>query len=59
MFFLSFPLAPCTEYLCSLFPLHNLDDKGVFDKGIDPHGQLHNSGEVGRKQCGGYKANKI
>ena len=49
MVFLSFPLAPCTEYLCSLFPLHNLDDKVVFDKGIDPHGQLHNSGENGLK----------
>ena len=45
MVFLSFPLAPFTEYLCSLFPLHNLDDKVVFDKGIDPHGQLHSSGD--------------
>ena len=49
MVFLSFPLASCTEYLCSLFPLHNLDDKVVFDKGIDPHGQLYNSGENGMK----------
>ena len=31
MVFLSFPLAPCTEYLCSLF----LFFKAVFDKGIE------------------------
>ena len=49
MFFLYFPLAPHTKYLCSLFPLHKLDDKVVFDKGIDPHGKLHNSGENGMK----------
>ena len=31
MVFLSFPLAPCTEYLCSLF----LFFKVVFEKGVE------------------------
>ena len=46
-------------WLFCLFLYCKLVDQFFFDKGIDTHGKLHNSGENGVKYCGGYKANKI